>query len=78
MMYGGQYMADLVPIILFSFGLVAALKPDWVAAIDRRQKAAGTARRPEDVEMSDGYYALVRGVGTVLVLFGAVFTLRSL
>lgn len=70
-------MVDLVPVLLFAFGLVALSKPEWVAAIDRRQKAAGTTRRLGDVEMSDTYYAVVRIAGVFFTLFGLVFIVRS-
>lgn len=71
-------MVDVVPVVLLAVGVVAVLRPEWVAAIDRRQKAAGTTRRPGDVEMSETYYAVVRIAGIGLALFGLVFTLRSL
>lgn len=71
-------MVDFVPILLFAFGVVAIIKPGLVAMIDRRQKAAGTTRRPSEIEMSESYYAVVRLVGVGLALFGLIFTLRSL
>lgn len=71
-------MVDVIPALLLIFGLVALGKPEWVALIDRRQKAAGTTRRPGTVEMSDTYYAVVRIVGSGFVLFGVVFLVRSL
>lgn len=70
-------MADVFPLLLFIFGMVAALKPEWVAAVDRRQKAAGTTRRPSDVEMSETYYGVVQAGGIVFALFGAVLFLNS-
>jgi preprotein translocase subunit Sss1 len=70
-------MVDFVPALLLVFGLVAAAKPEWVAALDRRQKATGTTRRPDEVEMSETYYAVVRIAGIGFVLFGLVFVLRS-
>lgn len=71
-------MVDFIPALLLVFGLVAVIKPEWVAALDRRQKAAGTTRRPSDVEMSDTYYAIVRVAGAGFVVFGLVFDVRSL
>jgi hypothetical protein len=71
-------MVDVVPLALAVFGAVAVVRPQWVAAIDRRQKAAGTTRRPSEIEMSAGYYAVVQVAGIALLLFGVAFTLRSL
>ena len=71
-------MADLVPFLVCLTGVVAVLKPGWIAAIDRRQRAAGTTRRSTDVEMSEGYVAFVRVVGAVLALVGGVLFLGSL
>lgn len=71
-------MVDVIPVLLLVFGVTAVLKPELVAAIDRRQKASGTTRRPEDIEMTDGYYSFIRVIGSLFVLFGVVFTLRSL
>lgn len=71
-------MADLIPALLLAFGLVAALRPEWVAAVDRRQKAAGTTRSPADVEMNETYYAIIRLAGVAFAVFGLVFFLRSL
>lgn len=70
-------MVDFIPVLLFVFGLIASSKPDWVAAIDRRQKAAGTTRRPSDVEMGDTYYAVVRIAGVFSTLFGLLFIIRN-
>lgn len=71
-------MVDFVPVLLLAFGIVATVAPELVAAVDRRQKAAGTTRRPSEIEMSASYYVVVRTVGVGLALFGLVFTLRSL
>lgn len=70
-------MVDFIPVLLFVFGLVAVSKPDWVAAIDRRQKAAGTTRSPRDVEMSETYYGLIRLAGIGVTLVGLLFIVRS-
>lgn len=70
-------MVDFVPVLLFVCGLIALGKPEWVAAIDRRQKAAGTTRRPEDIEMGETYYAVVRVAGVGLTLFGFLFIVQS-
>ncbi|WP_435320299.1 DUF6199 family natural product biosynthesis protein [Haloarchaeobius sp. TZWSO28] len=70
-------MVDIVPVLLFVFGLVAVGKPEWIAAIDRRQKAAGTTRSPDDVEMSETYYAVVRLAGVGFTLIGLLFIVRS-
>lgn len=71
-------MVDFVPVLLLAFGVIALVKPELVAVIDRRQKAAGTTRHPSEIEMSGSYYAVVRIVGIGLTLFGLIFTLRSL
>lgn len=71
-------MVDIVPLALLAFGLVAVLRPEWVAALDRRQKASGTNRHPSDIEMDETYYVVVQVVGIGMALFGVVFTLRSL
>jgi len=71
-------MVDVVPLLLLVFGVIAVLKPEWVAMIDRRQKAAGTTRRPADVEMTEGHHSFLRLVGFIFVLFGVVFTLQGL
>ncbi|WP_458191014.1 hypothetical protein [Haladaptatus sp. NG-WS-4] len=70
-------MIDLIPVLLFVFGLIALSKPEWVAAIDRRQKAAGTTRSPSDMEMSETYYGVVRLAGIGLTLFGLLFIVWS-
>lgn len=70
-------MVDLIPVLLFVFGLVALSKPEWVASIDRRQKAAGTTRSPGDIEMSETYYGAVRLAGVGFTLFGLLFIVRS-
>lgn len=71
-------MVDVIPVVLLVFGIVALTKPEWVAMIDRRQKAAGTTRRSGDIEMSETYYTIVRVAGLGFTLFGLIFTLRSL
>jgi len=70
-------VADVIPLVLLAFGVVALLRPEVVAAADRRQKAAGTTRRPSDIETSETYYAVVRTAGIGLTLFELLFTLRS-
>lgn len=71
-------MVDIIPALLLVVGLVALGKPEWVAMIDRRQKAAGTTRRPSDVELTDTYYAVVRVAGLGLALVGLIFLIQSL
>lgn len=71
-------MVDAIPVLLLAFGIVAIFKPELVAVVDRRQKAAGTTRQPGEIEMSESYYAVVRIVGVGLTIFGLIFTLRSL
>lgn len=71
-------MVDVVPILLLIFGLISVIAPEWIAAVHRRQKAAGTTQRPEEIEPSDGFYALTRISGLFFVLFGLVFTIQSL
>jgi hypothetical protein len=70
-------MVDFLPVLLFVFGLIAMGKPEWIAAVDRRQKAAGTTRSPSDVELSETYYAIVRIAGAGFALFGLLFILQS-
>ncbi len=70
-------MVDLVPVVLFVGGLIAIGKPDWMAALDRRQKAAGTTRDPDEVEMDPTYYVLIRLLGVGFTLFGLLFIIRS-
>lgn len=71
-------MVDVVPVLVLLVGLVAVVRPGWVAAVDRRQKAAGTTRRPADVELNETYYAVVRTAGVGLALLGLVLVVRSL
>jgi hypothetical protein len=47
-------------------------------AVHRWAKAAGTTNRPEEIEPSDGAYAVNYLAGLFFLLFGLVFTLRSL
>ena len=70
-------MVDLIPVLLFVFGIVAMARPEWVAAVDRRQKAAGTTRRSSGIEMSKTYYTVIRLAGVGFTLFGLVFIARS-
>lgn len=70
-------MVDFIPVLLSGFGLIALVKPEWVAALDRRQKAAGTARYPQEIEMGETYYAVIRFAGVAFTLFGLVFVVRS-
>ncbi|WP_436934493.1 hypothetical protein [Halovenus marina] len=65
-------MVDVVPVGLLVFGLIAMFRPAWIAVIDRRQNAAETTRRPDEIEMSEAYF------GIAFILFGLIFTLRSL
>lgn len=69
---------DVVPLLLLAFGLVSVPKPEWMMPIHRRQKAAGTTHHPDDIEPSEGVYALNYVAGLFCILFGLVFTLRSL
>lgn len=71
-------MADFIPVLLLGYGLVSVLKPEWMMTVHRWQKAAGTTNRPEDIEPSDGVIALNYIAGFFFILFGLVFTLRSL
>jgi hypothetical protein len=71
-------MLDFVPVLILVFGITAIVRPELVAVMDRHQKAAGTTRRPGEIEMSEAYYAVVRIVGIGLALFGLIFTLRNL
>lgn len=71
-------MVDFIPVLLLLYGLISVLKPEWAMAVHRWQKAAGTTNRPEDIEPSDGVYALNYIAGLCFILFGLAFTLRSL
>ncbi len=71
-------MELVVAILLTMFGAVSVVKPRWIAAIDRRQKAAGTTRHPEDIEFSDGHYGFIQIVGFFIGAFGLIVTLRLL
>lgn len=71
-------MVDVVPVLLLIFGLISALKPAWVVAISRRQKAAGTNKNPRDIEMTDTHYGVTRIAGIAFLVFGLIFTLQSL
>jgi preprotein translocase subunit Sss1 len=48
-----------------------------VAAVDHRQKAAGTTRQPDEIEMNETYDAVARLAGIGFVLCGLVFVVRS-
>ncbi len=71
-------MVDLVPLVILVFGTIAAIKPGWIAALHRRQKAAGTTTRPGDIEVSESFPAVVRLAGVAFALFGLFFVFRSL
>ncbi|MFW5939300.1 MAG: hypothetical protein ACOCQU_02510 [Halolamina sp.] len=64
--------------ILVVTGGVAVVKPEWVAVFDRRYKAAGTTLRPEEVELTEIHYLVVRLVGIGMVLTGLVYSVRLL
>ncbi|MCL9817017.1 hypothetical protein [Natronocalculus amylovorans] len=53
------------------------MKPEWIVMIDRRQKAAGTTRRSEEIEFTDGHYVFIQVVGFFIGVFGLVYTLRA-
>lgn len=71
-------MVDAVPVLLLLFGIVSLFKPDWVAAVHRRQKAAGTTHQPQDIGVTASWITFTRISGLAFILFGFVFTLRSL
>lgn len=71
-------MVDVIPVLLLVFGLVSAIKPEWIAAIHRHQKAAGTDRRSEDIGATETWIGMTRVTGIVFILFGLVFTAQSL
>lgn len=71
-------MVDVVPVLLLVFGSISVLKPEWVAAVHRRQKAAGTTSRPSEIEVTGSWLALTRVTGVFFVLFGLYFASRSL
>lgn len=71
-------MVDFIPVLLLVYGLVSILKPEWIMAVHRWQKATGTTTRPEDIEPSDGVIALNYIAGFIFILFGLVYTIRSL
>jgi len=70
-------MVDVVPVVVFVIGLVALVKPEWVANIDRKQKSLGTNRSPNTVEMSETYYLVVRIVGIICLSIGLIFIVQS-
>lgn len=70
-------MVDAVPVLLLLFGVISLFKPHWMAAVHRRQKAAGTTNRPRDIEVTEGWIAFTRLAGLAFVLVGAVLTLGS-
>lgn len=71
-------MVDFIPVLLLVFGLISVIKPEWIVAVHRRQKAAGTTQHPENIEATDGVYVLIQAAGGFFLIFGLVFTLRSL
>lgn len=71
-------MVDVVPLLLLVFGLVSLLKPGWVAAVHRRQTAAGTTLDARAVDVTETWLAVTRITGLGFVLFGLYFTLGSL
>ena len=68
---------DLIPVPLFTVGLIAMANPEWVAAIDRRRKASGTTGCPGAIEMGETYYAVVRMAGVGFTLSGLLFVVQS-
>lgn len=71
-------MVDVLPLVLLGFGLLSVFKPEWIAVVHRRQKAAGTTRKPRDIEVTESWLRVTQIAGVAFVLFGLLFTLRSL
>ena len=70
-------MMTIVPAFLLLFGIICVVKPEWIVMNDRRQKAAGTTRRSEEIEFTDGHYVFIQVVGFFIGVFGLVYTLRA-
>jgi hypothetical protein len=71
-------VVDFIPVLLVRFGAVSVLKPEWVATLHRRQKAAGTTRRPEDIETTETWIEVTRLSGLAFIGFGVLLTIQSL
>lgn len=71
-------MVSVIGLLLLTVGVVTLLRPEWIEAMDRRYKAAGTTLRPREVEMSAVYHLVVRATAVGFVLFGLALTLSSL
>lgn len=71
-------MVDVVPVLVLLFGFISLCKPEWLAVVHRRQKAAGTTQRPEDIHVTDSWITVTRVAGIAFILFGLIFTFQSL
>lgn len=71
-------MVDVIPILLMAFGIVSAVAPEWVGAIHRAQKAAGTTTDPGSIDVSRTWYAVTRVTGVIVFLLGLGLTIQSL
>lgn len=73
-----RIMLGILVVVLLVIGVVAIVKPDWVAVIDRRYKATGTTSRPSEIELTETYYFVVRIVGVGFILTGLVYGIQIL
>lgn len=71
-------MVDVISVVFLMFGLISVFKPEWVAAVHRRQKATGTTHRPREIEVTNTWLAVTRMAGLACILVGLLFTLGSL
>lgn len=71
-------MVDVIPVLLLVFGLVSAIKPEWIAVIHRRQKAAGTTHQPDEIEATETWLGVTRIGGIVFILIGFLLTIQNL
>jgi len=67
-----------IVVVLLVTGVVAVVKPEWVAIVDRRHKAVGTPSRPGQLELTETYYLVVRAVGVGFILTGLVYGIQLL
>lgn len=65
-------------IVLSVVGVVAVVKPEWAAIADRRHKAAGTSSRPDQAELTETYYLVVRIVGVGFIITAFVYGIQLL
>lgn len=67
-----------IVLVLVVIGVVAIAKPEWVAVMDRRYKATGTNSRPDEIELNETYYLVVRLVGAGMIITGLAYGVHIL